>query len=57
MNSDKLTFSVIVNTTDRANSLRTLLRALEHQSYPYFEVVVVVGPTKDNTLEILAEYE
>ncbi|MFZ4851141.1 MAG: glycosyltransferase family 2 protein, partial [Caldilinea sp.] len=50
------TFSVVVNTTDRAASLHTLLRALEHQSYPYFEVVVVVGPTRDNTAAVLAQY-
>ena len=52
-----LTFSLIINTTDRAESLRTLLRALEHQSYPHFEVIVVVGPTRDNTLSVLAEYQ
>lgn len=51
------TFSLIVNTTDRAGPLRTLLHALEHQSYPDFEVVVVVGPTRDNTLEVLSAYE
>ncbi|MCS6827519.1 MAG: glycosyltransferase [Caldilinea sp.] len=51
------TFSVIVNTTDRAASLKILLQALEHQSYPHFEVIVVVGPTHDNTLDILKEYE
>jgi glycosyltransferase involved in cell wall biosynthesis len=50
------TFSLIVNTTDRAGPLRTLLRALEHQSYPHFEVIVVVGPTRDDTLEMLSEY-
>ena len=51
------TFSVIVNTTDRAASLKILLQALEHQSYPHFEVIVVVGPTRDHTLDILKEYE
>lgn len=57
MNSSDLSFSVVVNTTDRAAaSLRTLLLALDHQSYPHFEVVVVVGPTKDNTLEMLEEF-
>jgi len=50
------TFSLIVNTIDRAMPLRTLLRALEHQSYPHFEVIVVVGPTHDNTHEVLSEY-
>jgi hypothetical protein len=52
-----LTFSLVVNTTDRAGPLETLLHSLEHQSYPHFEVVVVVGPTKDNTLDILSDYE
>lgn len=50
------TFSIVVNTVDRAKPLRALLRALEHQSYPYFEVIVVVGPTKDDTLAILDAY-
>lgn len=57
MSTDRLTFSIVVNTIDRAIPLRTLLRSLEHQSYPYFEVIVVVGPTRDNTLEILREYD
>ena len=48
--------SVIVNTVDRAASLATLLVALEHQSYPHFEVIVVVGPTQDATLAVLAPY-
>jgi len=47
---------VVVNTVDRAKSVRTLLRALEHQTYPHFEVVVVVGPTEDETLQVLSEY-
>jgi glycogen(starch) synthase len=57
MTTADLSISLIVNTTDRAAPLLTLLRALEHQSYPHFEVVVVVGPTRDNTLEVLLEYE
>lgn len=57
MTTADLTFSVVVNTTDRVYPLRTLLRALEHQSYPHFEVVVVVGPTRDDTLSMLQEYE
>ena len=51
------TISLIVNTTDRAEPLRTLLQSLEQQSYPHFEVVVVVGPTRDHTLEMLSEVE
>ena len=57
MSTLNLTFSLIVNTTDREGPLRTLLRALEHQSYPHFEVIIVVGPTRDNTLEMLEEYQ
>jgi glycogen(starch) synthase len=56
MTTADLTFSLVVNTIDRAEALRTLLRALEHQSYPQFEVIVVVGPTHDHTLDVLAEY-
>ncbi len=48
--------SVVVNTTDRAQALDTLLRALHHQSYRNFEVVAVVGPTRDHTLDVLAGY-
>lgn len=54
--SSMLTASVVINTTDRANSLALLLQSLELQSYSSFEVIVVVGPTKDNTLEILEPY-
>jgi hypothetical protein len=56
MTTADLTFSIVVNTIDRAEALRTLLRALELQSYPQFEVIVVVGPTHDHTLDVLAEY-
>ena len=56
MSTSDLLFSIVVNTTDRAASLRTLLRALDHQSYPHFEVIAVVGPTKDNTLAMLEEF-
>ena len=57
MTSADLSFSVIINTTDRAQSLAILLAALEQQSYPHFEVVAVVGPTRDNTLDLLHTYD
>lgn len=57
MTTDELTFSLVINTTDRAGPLNTLLRSLEHQSYPHFEVIIVVGPTRDDTLEMLSAYE
>lgn len=56
MITDNPTISLIINTTDRAKPLQTLLRALEHQSYSNFEVIVVVGPTKDNTMEVVQQY-
>ena len=54
--SDFVTVSIVVNTVDRAISLATLLAALEHQSYPNFELIVVVGPTHDDTLAVLDRY-
>ncbi|MDX1664110.1 MAG: glycosyltransferase [Candidatus Promineifilaceae bacterium] len=57
MSARELTFSIVVNTLDRAQSLHTLLRSLEYQSYPHFEVIIVVGPTADQTLEMLQEWE
>ena len=47
--------SVIVNTCDRREALRTLLYSLNRQTYPNFEVVVVIGPTRDDSVEMLAE--
>jgi glycogen(starch) synthase len=55
--NDRLKFSIIVSTIDRARSLANLLKSLEQQSYQDFEVIVVVGPTHDNTLDVLKEYE
>ena len=56
MSTANLAISVIVNTTDRAQALDTLLRSLYHQSYRNFEVIVVVGPTRDHTLDVLMGY-
>jgi glycogen(starch) synthase len=49
-------FSVVINTCDRADSLGRTLRALRHQTHPSFEVVVVNGPSRDHTDEVLAEF-
>lgn len=51
---DRPPVSVIVNTIDRARSLELLLDGLAQLTYPCFEVVVVVGPTSDDTHEVLA---
>ncbi len=47
------TISIIVNTCDRRDSLMTLLYALNRQTFEDFEVVVVVGPTRDDSAEML----
>lgn len=48
------TISVVVNTCQRRDELRTLLAALNRQTWDRFEVVVVVGPVEDGTREMLA---
>ena len=48
--------SVIINTVDRAASLRTALESLRRQNYPDFEVIVINCPSTDATSEVLAEY-
>ncbi|HEY2480213.1 MAG TPA: glycosyltransferase [Solirubrobacterales bacterium] len=50
-------FSVVINTCDRADSLRRTLRGLRYQTHPSFEVVVVNGPSEDHTDDVLAEFE
>lgn len=49
-------FSVIVNTYNRARSLVSTLDALANLIYPNFEVVVINGPSTDSTAEVLADY-
>ncbi|MBS1917320.1 MAG: glycosyltransferase [Bacteroidetes bacterium] len=49
--------SVVINTLNRAIHLRSLLAELEKQTYPYFEIVVVNGPSTDNTSDVLEQYE
>lgn len=50
-----LRFSVVINTYNRAASLRVTLDALRHQTHDDFEVVVVDGPSDDGTDALLAE--
>jgi glycosyltransferase involved in cell wall biosynthesis len=49
-------FSVVINTYNRAASLRHTLESLRHQTYRDFEVLVVNGPSTDGTEALLAEY-
>ena len=49
-------FSVVIHTYNRGGSLRTTLAALRYQTYADFEVVVVNGPSTDQTAGVLEEY-
>ena len=51
-----LTFSVVVCTLDRRESLRRTLDGLVQQTHRAFEVIVVNGPSSDGTAELLAGY-
>jgi glycosyltransferase involved in cell wall biosynthesis len=45
--------SVVVNTYNRAGSLHQLLQAMVRQNHSNFEVIVVNGPSTDDTLHVL----
>jgi glycosyltransferase involved in cell wall biosynthesis/GT2 family glycosyltransferase len=47
--------SVVINTYNRGPSLRNTLHALRYQTHEEFEVVVVNGPSTDETEAVLAE--
>jgi glycogen synthase len=49
--------SIVVNTLDRADSLRRTLHSLRQLNYPEIEVVVVVGPSSDHTESVVSEFE
>jgi glycogen synthase len=48
--------SVVINTYNRAESLRKTLQALRYQTFADFEVVVVNGPSTDGTAGLLQEF-
>jgi glycogen synthase len=48
--------SVVINTYNRAASLHDTLQAMPRQNYPHFEVIVVTGPSTDNTIEVLRKH-
>jgi len=52
--SSPLPVSVVVNTYNRAASLRQTLAGLSQLDYPNFELVVVNGPSTDDTEAVLA---
>lgn len=48
--------SVVINTYNRAATLRNTLDGLRYQTVPDFEVVVVNGPSTDGSDELLQQY-
>ncbi|MGL4422055.1 MAG: glycosyltransferase, partial [Gemmataceae bacterium] len=48
--------SVVINTYNRGPSLRNTLQALRFQNHRDFEVVVVNGPSRDETADVLDEF-
>jgi glycosyltransferase involved in cell wall biosynthesis len=50
-------FSVVINTYNRAKSLRQTLEGLAQLDYPLFEIVAVNGPSTDGTAGVLAKFD
>ena len=48
--------SVVINTYNRGSSLRNTLDALRYQTSTAFEVVVVNGPSTDNSDDVLEDF-
>lgn len=49
--------SIITVTFNRAHIIRDAIEGVLHQSYKNYEYIIVDGVSKDNTVEILKEYE
>jgi len=52
-----LSFSVIVNTYNRGAFLPDTLQSLSELDYSNYEVIVVNGPSTDNTQEVLSHWK
>ena len=48
--------SVVINTYNRAKTLPATLEAMSWQRHPNFEVIVVNGPSTDDTEDVLARF-
>ena len=48
--------SIVINTYNRTASLKRTLESLEQLEYPAFEIVVVNGPSTDDTEGLLETY-
>jgi glycosyltransferase involved in cell wall biosynthesis len=51
-----LSFSVVINTLDRGQLLVDALTGLRGLTYRDFEVIVVNGPSSDNTQDVIDSF-
>jgi glycosyltransferase involved in cell wall biosynthesis len=51
-----MTVSIIITTYNRARHLERLLPAFHHLRYDAFEVIVVNGPSTDDSAAVLARW-
>lgn len=49
-------FSIVINTLNRGNLLGDAIRGVFQLDYPSFELIVVNGPSTDNSEEVLAQW-
>jgi glycogen(starch) synthase len=56
LTTPRLSASIIVATRNRAAHLRRILPSLLQLEYEPLEIIVVVGPSEDDTLDIVEEY-
>jgi len=54
---EELSVSVIINTCNRGAYIADTLDGLQRQTYKNFEVIVVNGPSLDNTEEVVKKYD
>src|SRR5579871_6973398 len=54
--SSNLRFSIVINTFNRCASLATTLASLRRQNHPHLEVIVVNGPSTDETAALLKSW-
>ncbi len=52
-----LKFSVVINTYNRAPYLEDAILGLLQLNYPFFEIIVVNGPSTDNSANVLKKWQ
>jgi glycosyltransferase involved in cell wall biosynthesis len=57
LSSSSPSFSIVINTYNRARYLDDAIRGVLQLDYPDFELIVVNGPSTDRTDEVLARWE